>query len=123
MSIDVVVGVITTPDRDLAESIVDRLVGERLIACGNISASVTSIYRWQGAVERADEVLIIMKTTEALTTRVTERVRELHSYEVPEVLFFPVTDGNAAYVQWVRDSVMSAQDIEDDRKAGTAGER
>jgi periplasmic divalent cation tolerance protein len=123
MSTQVVVGLITTPDRELAESIVDRLVGERLIACGNISASVTSIYRWQGEIERADEVLVIMKTTEALATRVTERVRELHSYEVPEVLFFPVTNGNAAYVLWVRDSVKSAQEIEDDRKAGIASER
>lgn len=123
MSTDVVVGIVTTPDRDLAESIVDHLVGERLIACGNISASVTSIYRWQGEIERADEVLVIMKTTELLAARVTARVRELHSYDVPEVLFFPVTNGNAAYVQWVRDSVKSAQEIEDDRKAGTAGDR
>jgi periplasmic divalent cation tolerance protein len=123
MNADVVIGITTTPDRDLAESIVDRLVGERLIACGNISARVTSIYRWQGEIERTDEVLVIMKTTEPLAARVTERVRELHSYEVPEVLFFPVTNGNAAYVLWVRDSVKSAQEIEDDRKAGIASER
>ncbi|HEY0811580.1 MAG TPA: divalent-cation tolerance protein CutA [Longimicrobiales bacterium] len=112
MSTDVVVGMVTTPDRAMAEAIVDRLVGERLIACGNILASVTSIYRWQGEVERADEVLIILKTTEALAAHVVARVRELHSYEVPEVLFFPVTKGNDAYVQWVRESVRSAQDIE-----------
>jgi periplasmic divalent cation tolerance protein len=98
MNTDVVVGIITTPDQATAEAIVDRLVGERLIACGNISASVTSIYRWQGTIERADEVLIIMKTTEALAARVVGRVRELHSYEVPEVLFFPVTNGNDAYM-------------------------
>lgn len=123
MTTDVVVGMVTTPDRALAESIVDRLVGERLIACGNISASVTSIYRWQGEIERAEEVLVIMKTTELLAAHVTARVRELHSYDVPEVLFFPVTNGNAAYVQWVRDSVKSAQEIEDDRKAGIARDR
>ena len=112
MSTDVVVGMVTTPDRAMAETIVDRLIGERLIACGNILASVESIYRWQREVERADEVLIILKTTEALAAHVVARVRELHSYEVPEVLFFPVTKGNDAYVQWVRDSVRSAQDIE-----------
>jgi periplasmic divalent cation tolerance protein len=118
MSLDVVVGMITTPNRDMAEAIVDRLVGERLIACGNISTSLASIYWWQGKIERAEEVLIIMKTTEALTSRVAARVRELHSYEVPEVLFFPVTNGNAAYVQWVRDSVMPAPDVEVDTKEG-----
>jgi periplasmic divalent cation tolerance protein len=110
MSSGILVGLMTTPDRATAEQIVDHLVQEQLIACGNISAGVSSIYAWQGAIERADEVLIIMKTTEAQAAGVVARVRELHPYEVPEVLFFPVTIGNDAYVQWVRDSVVSPQD-------------
>jgi periplasmic divalent cation tolerance protein len=112
MSTEILVGFMTTPDRTTAQQIVDHLVQERLIACGNISAGVSSIYWWQGAVERADEVLIIMKTTAAQGPRVVARVRELHPYEVPEVLFFPVTTGNDAYVQWVHDSVVSPQDTE-----------
>lgn len=112
MSTGILLGFMTTPDRTTAEQIVDHLVQERLIACGNISADVSSIFRWQGAVERADEVLIIMKTTAAQGPRVAARVRELHPYEVPEVLFFPVTIGNDAYVQWVHDSVVSPQDTE-----------
>jgi periplasmic divalent cation tolerance protein len=112
MSVGILVGLMTTPDRGTAEKIVDHLVNEELIACGNISAGVSSIYRWQGAVERADEVLVIMKTTESQAARVVARVRELHPYDVPEVLFFPVTIGNDAYVQWVRDSVVSPQDME-----------
>ena len=112
MSSQVVVGMMTTPDRATAEQIVNSLVTEQLIACGNISTSVTSIYHWQGAVERADEVLVILKTTEALAGRVITRVRELHPYEVPEVLFFQVTTGLEAYTQWVRDSVLSSQDTE-----------
>ena len=110
MSGDVVVGMITTPDHAAAEKIVNALVAERLIACGNISTDVSSIYRWQGAVERAAEVLVIMKTTETLVTRVVARVRDLHPYDVPEILFIPVTSGYDAYVQWVRDSLVSAQD-------------
>ena len=112
MTTRVLIGFMTTPDAATAEQIVDQLVHEGLIACGNISAGIASIYRWQGAVERADEVLVIMKTTEARAAQVIARVNELHPYDVPEVLFFPVTSGNDAYVQWVRDSVVSPQDTE-----------
>ena len=112
MTSGILIGLMTTPDRDSAEKIVDHLVNEELIACGNISVGVSSIYRWQGAVERADEVLVIMKTTELQAARVIARARELHPYEVPEVLFFPVTIGNDAYLQWVRASVLSPQDTE-----------
>lgn len=113
MSQGVLVGLMTAPDRARAEKIVDQLVQERLIACGNISVAVSSIYRWQGAVARDDEVLVIMKTTEPLAARVVARVRELHPYEVPEVLFLPVTVGYEAYIQWVRESVLSPQDMEE----------
>lgn len=106
------VGLMTAPDRTRAEEIVDHLVREQLIACGTISVGVSSIYRWQGAVERADEILVIMKTTESQAARVIERVCELHPYEVPEVLFLPVTVGYEAYIQWVRESVVSPQDME-----------
>lgn len=105
MSTAVVVGLLTTPDRDVAERIVNSLVTEGLIACGNISAGVTSIYRWQGAIERAEEVLVIIKTAEVLSARAVSRIRELHPYDVPEVLFLPVTSGNDAYVDWLRTSV------------------
>lgn len=112
MNRQVVVGMMTTPDHATAEQIVDSLVTEQLIACGNISTPINSIYRWAGTVERAAEVLVILKTTEDLAGRVVARVRELHPYEVPEVLFLPVTTGFDAYAQWVRDSVLSSQDTE-----------
>ena len=112
MSDGILVGLMTTPDRATAEQIVDHLVREGLIACGNISVGVSSIYRWQGAMERADEVLVIMKTAESRAARVIARVRDLHPYDVPEVLF-PVTIGNDAYVRWVRDSVGTPQETEE----------
>lgn len=105
MGSGIVVGFVTAPDRAVAEKIVDTLVQEQLIACGNIANGVFSIYRWQGAVERADEILIILKTTEQAAAEVVGRIRDLHPYDVPEVLFFPVTIGYEAYMQWVRDSV------------------
>jgi periplasmic divalent cation tolerance protein len=105
MATGVLVGFMTAPDQATAEKIVDALVQERLIACGNIANGVQSLYRWQGAVERADEILVILKTTEPAAAAVVARVRDLHPYEVPEVLFFPVTIGYPPYMQWVRDSV------------------
>ena len=109
------IGLMTAPDRATAERIVDQLVQERMIACGNLSADIASIYRWQGAIERAGEILVIMKTTAARADEVIERVRELHPYDVPEILFLTVQTGNDAYMQWVRESVLS-QDTEDDAK-------
>jgi periplasmic divalent cation tolerance protein len=115
MTDQILVGLMTAPDHATADRIVNQLVQERLIACGNLSADVASIYRWQGEIERAAEILVIMKTTAAQAERVVERVRELHPYDVPEVLFLPVPIGNGAYMQWVRDSVLS-QDTDDDAK-------
>ncbi|HUP87885.1 MAG TPA: divalent-cation tolerance protein CutA [Longimicrobiales bacterium] len=104
---DIRVVLMTAPTAQAAGGIVDMLVGEHLIACGNITTSISSIYRWQGNIERADEVLVIMKTTAALLDALTKRIGELHPYEVPEVLALDVVGGNAAYSAWVRESVRS----------------
>jgi periplasmic divalent cation tolerance protein len=116
MGSEIVVGLMTAPDRATAERIVEQLVQERLIACGNLTADVASVYRWEGAVERAGEILVIMKTTVAQAAEVIRRVRDLHPYDVPEVLFLPVTNGLDAYMQWVRESVAVARDTSDDAK-------
>ncbi len=112
MSTDILVGLTTLPDRASAEQIVDRLVQEGLIACGNILLDVSSIYRWRHAIEREAEVLVIMKTTESRAASVVARIRELHPYDVPEVLFLSVSIGNEAYMQWVRENSDSPQDRE-----------
>jgi periplasmic divalent cation tolerance protein len=97
----VVVVLITAPSREVAESLVQQLVAERLAACGNIVPGVTSIYRWEGAVERADELLIVCKTTRAMVPRLLSRVEELHPYDVPEALVLPIEAGLAPYLGWV----------------------
>ena len=104
---DIRIVLMTVPTAQAAGSIVDQLVGEQLIACGNITTSISSIYRWQGNIERADEVLVIMKTTAALMETLTKRIGELHPYDVPEVLALDVVGGNEAYNAWVRESVRS----------------
>lgn len=91
----------TAPDADTAARISRALVDERLIACANLLPGVTSIYRWEGMVEEAGEVLVVMKTRAALLPRLFERAAELHPYEVPELLALPVLDGLPAYCRWV----------------------
>jgi periplasmic divalent cation tolerance protein len=96
---------VTVPDSDTAESMVTRLVEERVVACGNIVRGLTSIYRWRGVVEREREVLVIFKTTGAGAERLIRRVPELHPYETPEVLVLPVNAGNQPYLDWIADNV------------------
>lgn len=96
---------VTLPDEAAAEELVRRLVEERVVACGNIVPGVTSIYRWQGVVERAREVLVVFKTTAEGVEGLVRRVPELHPYDVPEVLVLPVTAGHGPYMQWVADNV------------------
>jgi periplasmic divalent cation tolerance protein len=99
------VALVTLPDAAAAEALVARLVEEGVVACGNIVPGLTSIYRWQGAVERASEVLVVFKTTAGGAERLVRRVPELHPYDVPEVLVLPVETGNGPYLQWVVDNV------------------
>jgi periplasmic divalent cation tolerance protein len=95
----------TAPDVQTAEALADALVGEGLAACVNIVPGLRSIYRWRGAVERADELLCIIKTTRAGLTALRERLVTLHPYEVPELIALPIVDGHAAYLDWIAESV------------------
>ena len=91
---------ITAP-AEVAERIANTLVEEKLAACVNIVDRVTSIYRWEGQVERATEALLIVKGMAAQTDALIERVREIHPYEVPEVISFDITAGNQDYLDWL----------------------
>ena len=84
-----------------AECIAEALVEERLAACVNILGGVRSVYRWQGAVERADEVAMIAKTAQHLFERLAARVRALHSYDTPAIVAWPIVAGDAAYLEWI----------------------
>ena len=88
------------PDPDSARRIADALVDERLAACVNVLPGVQSTYRWEGNVERADEVLLLIKTTRVRLPALQERIKTLHPYELPEVLAVEA-GGLPAYLQWV----------------------
>lgn len=91
----------TAGSRDEAERIASALVEERLAACVNLVEPLTSIYRWQGKVERASEVLMVIKTRRTRVARLVARLGELHSYDVPEAIVLPVVAGASAYLRWV----------------------
>jgi len=84
-----------------AAIIARALVEERLAACVNLIGPVRSIYRWRGAVEDAREYLLMIKTRARLYPKVEQRVRELHSYAVPEVIALPLAHGSRPYLEWL----------------------
>jgi periplasmic divalent cation tolerance protein len=86
---------------DEAETIARTLVEERLAACANFLGPCRSIYRWQGKVEEADEVAALFKTTEATAPRLITRIAELHSYDVPCAVAWPVAASLPDYAEWV----------------------
>lgn len=91
----------TCPDTASAERIADALVGERLAACVNLLPAVTSVYRWQGKVERASEIQLLIKTTADRLEALGARVAELHPYELPELIAVEARAGLPAYFDWV----------------------
>ena len=92
----------TAPDAEVAGRIARTLVEERLVACVNVVERVRSVYRWQGAVEEAAELLLVMKTRADRCAALAARVEALHPYELPEVLVLPVCGGSRRYLDWVR---------------------
>jgi len=102
---------ITTKNREEAKKIGSTLVKEKLAACANIIDGMESIYHWKGNIELDTECILIAKTTNHNVKKLTERVKELHSYEVPCVVSITLTEqeGNEEYLDWLTDSVLSPQ--------------
>lgn len=89
------------PDRQTAESLAAEIIGQRLAACVNILSPCQSVYRWKGAVEQADEIPLLIKTTEVRYAALEEFIRSRHPYETPEIVALPVTHGLNDYLAWV----------------------
>lgn len=94
---------VTCENRDEAIKIAKNVVTNRLAACANILGEMTSVYWWQGKVEEGQEVALILKTRADLVEKVTEKIKELHSYECPCVVALPIEDGNKAFLKWITD--------------------
>jgi periplasmic divalent cation tolerance protein len=97
----------TFPGGEIARHISHQLVTEKLAACANILPGVESIYRWKEKIEQGDETLVFFKVSEDRQAAFQEKLRLLHPYEVPEIIFVPVSAGLPAYLRWVAESCAS----------------
>jgi periplasmic divalent cation tolerance protein len=95
---------VTTSTRDEASAIADALVSERLCACVNIISAIESVYRWEGKIIRDNETLMIIKTIDDRYLDLERRVKELHSYTVPEIIAMRIERGSEQYLNWLRES-------------------
>jgi periplasmic divalent cation tolerance protein len=96
---------VTCKDVAEAEEISSNLLERKLIACANIGPEITSIYEWQGKLEKSQEVRLILKTTEEKFTQIEEEIKKIHSYETPCIVQFNVTGGNKEFLDWIENSV------------------
>jgi len=101
MDIPFILVLITVPHREEAEAIAEALVRERWAACVNIIPSVHSLFPWQGEIQREGELLLLAKSRRDLFPSLASRVKELHSYTLPEIIALPILEGEEGYLRWV----------------------
>jgi periplasmic divalent cation tolerance protein len=101
MSEKVLLALSTFPDHETARDISNELVTKKLAACANILPGVESIYRWKEQIESGNETLVLFKLSEDRRSDFQEKLRSLHPYEIPEIIFVPVSSGLPEYLRWV----------------------
>lgn len=99
-----IVTLCTVPDRESGERIAQALVEEKLAACVNLLPGVSSTYRWQGKVEKAEECLLIIKTGVSRFEPLKQRIKALHPYKLPEIIALPIIHGSREYLNWLTES-------------------
>jgi periplasmic divalent cation tolerance protein len=102
---EIIVVLSTCASADEGEKIARLLVDRRLAACVNVVPGIRSFYRWKGAVESADEWLLVIKSSRRLFSELSAALQAAHSYEVPECLALPLVDGSQAYLNWVAENL------------------
>jgi periplasmic divalent cation tolerance protein len=100
---DTIVVFITAPNEEEGVTIAKALVQDRLAGCVNIVKEIRSIYMWEENIEDEKEVLMVAKTQKSLFEKLSKRVKELHSYTVPEIIAMPVVEGSEDYLRWLKD--------------------
>ena len=99
--IEAILVITNLPDRETAQRLAGRLVEERFAACVNILAPCESVYRWQGRIETAQEITLLIKTLRAHYGKVEKTIRQCHPYELPEIIAVPIAAGLPAYLEWL----------------------
>ena len=105
MTEQVIVGLSSCSDEATARRIAEALVSERLATCVNRVTGMVSTYFWDGRLQDEAEILLIIKTTAARQAELAARLKDLHPYQLPELVILPVSGGNEPYLQWVRSGV------------------
>ena len=108
----------TFPSPEAAEAVGRELVDRRLAACVNILPGMTSIYRWEGAIARDSEAVMIIKTRQSLSGQAIEAVQSRHSYTNPALVVLPILGGSAEYLRWLQEETSAK-----DREAGNGGDQ
>lgn len=101
MNSGAVVLYVTCRDSEEARRIAADLVAARLIACANILPQHIAVYRWEGSVVESAETAMLLKTRAELVVHVSERIRSMHSYDMPGISAWPITGGNADFLNWI----------------------
>lgn len=99
------------PDVALARALAQQLVEQRLAACVNILPAVQSIYQWQGTVEQADEITLLIKTEQARYAQLEAAIKAMHPYQVPEIIALPIVAGLSAYLDWIENETKRDVDV------------
>lgn len=99
----------TAGSAEEAHKIAEALIERRLAACVNLVAPISSVYRWKEKVERAQEWLLLIKTTNSAADAVGDAIKELHSYELPEFVVLPIEGGSEAYLAWIGENVTNEE--------------
>ena len=102
---DVLLVLTHLPDREAALQLASAVIEARVAACVNILSACTSVYRWQGAVETAEEIPLLIKTAGARYAALEAVIRRVHPYELPEIIAVPLAQGLPGYLQWIADEV------------------
>jgi periplasmic divalent cation tolerance protein len=103
--------VLTTAGSDAqATSLARELVERRVAACVNVLGPICSYYRWKGEITHDEERLLLIKTTAARFDELAAAIRELHTYDVPEIIAIPIDDGDSRYLKWISDNVEKTRD-------------
>jgi periplasmic divalent cation tolerance protein len=111
---------ITAKDKEEASRIGQTIVKEKLAGCANIIPEIESIYWWKGKLEVDNEAVLLLKSVEGKVKRIIERVKELHSYDVPCIDVIPLTDGNKDYFKWLDESISPSRRLNDFEKIQTS---
>lgn len=106
---DYIIVLTTCNSSEIASSIAESLVSNKLAACVNIINGVESVYQWQGKIEHDKEILLIIKTQQSLYSQLEQAIQELHDYELPEIIAVPINTGEKNYLNWIQSATIATE--------------